>query len=86
MKNIRTDLALEAAQLCDKSFNIEGADIKEKNIDGVIVTDVKIKTEFAAERIGKPVGEYITIEASGIKDGDEEYILIKAEDILAVVK
>lgn len=81
MKNIRTDLALEAAQLCDKSFNIEGADIKEKNIDGVIVTDVKIKTEFAAERIGKPVGEYITIEASGIKDGDEE-ICQKTEKIL----
>ena len=81
MYNIRTDLALEAAQLCDKAFKIEGADIHERNVDGVLVTDVKINTEFAAERIGKPIGEYITIEARSIKDGDEE-VCKKVEKIL----
>lgn len=81
MYNIRTDLALEAAQLCDEAFNIEGADIYERNVDGVLVTDVKINTEFAAERIGKPIGEYITIEARPIKDGDEE-VCKKVEKIL----
>lgn len=82
MYNIRTDLALEAAQMCDKAFRIEGADVKERNVDGVLVTDVKINTEFAAEKIGKPMGEYITIEARQIKDGDEQ-VCKKVEKILA---
>lgn len=80
--NIRTDLAIEAAQLCDSAYKIDGAHINEKNIDGIRVTDVQIKTEFAAERIGKPIGEYITIEATSIRTGDEE-ICKKAEKILA---
>ena len=80
--NVRTDLAIEAAQMCDKAFKIEGADVKERTVDGVQVTDVKINTEFASERIGKPIGEYITIEARQIKDGDEE-ICKKVEKILS---
>lgn len=81
MYNVRTDLALEAAQMYSKALDIEGADISEKNIDGVVVTDVRINTEFAAEKIGKPKGEYITVEARGIRDGDEE-ICKKVEKIL----
>ena len=82
MYNVRTDLALEAAQMYSKAMDIEGADISEKNLGGVLVTDVKINTEFAAEKIGKPIGEYITIEAEGIRDGDEE-ICKKTEKILS---
>lgn len=82
MYNIRTDLALEAAQMCDKAFKIDGADVKERNIDGVLVTDVKINTEFAAEKIGKPIGEYITIEARSIREGDEE-VCKRVEKVLS---
>ena len=80
--NIRTDLAIEAAQLCDSAYKIEGAHIQEKNIDGIRVTDVQIKSDSAAKKIGKPIGEYITIEAMGIRTGDEE-ICNRTEEILS---
>ncbi len=81
MKNIRTDLAIEAAQLCDSKLNIEGAHIKQENIDGIEFTSVVIKSENAAEKIGKPCGEYITIEARGLRNGGED-IYDKVRDIL----
>lgn len=72
MNNIRTDLAIEAAQLCDNAYKIEGADIEQKKFGSVGVTSVCINTEAAAKKIGKPIGEYVTIEAKELRGGDEK--------------
>nr|WP_245331548.1 GPR endopeptidase [Clostridium algifaecis] len=61
--NIRTDLALEAKEMCeDENKKIDGVKVEENLINGIKVTNVKI-TEDVGERImGKPKGSYITID------------------------
>lgn len=66
MTNIRTDLALEAKEIYSEKHK------KEKDIDGIEVineidkdikvTTVKVKDENGAQKIGKPKGDYVTIE------------------------
>ncbi|MBW6408522.1 GPR endopeptidase [Clostridium weizhouense] len=66
MINVRTDLAIEAREMYIKKHN------RNKEIDGVIVEEeqegdikfstVKIKDEEGAKKIGKPIGNYITID------------------------
>lgn len=52
----RTDLALESYESSDKT-KIDGVEIKENNN----ITTVKILNEKGAQALGKPVGEYITL-------------------------
>lgn len=77
----RTDLALEAAQqIINEDTSFDGCDINETKYDGVTVTEVIIKTDEAAKRIGKPVGKYITIDCPGIRTGErDEYEKIKKQ-------
>lgn len=66
MTNIRTDLALEAKEMYSEKHK------KEKDIDGIEVineidkdikvTTVKVKNETGVQKIGKPKGNYVTIE------------------------
>lgn len=66
MTNIRTDLALEAKEMYSEKHK------KEKDIDGIEVineidkdikvTIVKVKNETGVQKIGKPKGNYVTIE------------------------
>ena len=44
------------------SIEIEGAEVFEEELHGCNVTTVRIQSEQAAEKLGKPVGSYITIE------------------------
>ena len=89
-RNVRTDIAFEAAQLCDSTFNIEGAKVLEEKIDGVEITRVKIETESASEKIGKPIGQYVTVECKNLNnDDDEENKKIRkilAENIISLGK
>ncbi len=75
--SVRTDLAVEAREmvLAEKAkqedqaeaiSNIEGVIVKEKEIDGVQVSLVTI-TEEGQNNIGKKAGNYLTIEAHGIR-------------------
>lgn len=59
--SIRTDLVIEAADTGDGKLP-EGVstDVSEQN--GCKLTRVKIETEAAARRIGRPIGTYITME------------------------
>lgn len=52
----RTDLALESYESSDKT-KIDGVEIKENNN----ITTVKILNEKGSQALGKPVGEYITL-------------------------
>ena len=57
--NIRTDLALESREMF--AGELSGVESENRDSDGISVTHVKITTEEGAQKIGKPIGNYITI-------------------------
>ncbi|MDO5415311.1 MAG: GPR endopeptidase [Bacillota bacterium] len=73
--NYRTDLAIERKEMLDD--NAEGAEVSGVSVekypygDDVVTTIIKVLDEDGAKALGKPVGDYITIEASGILDESE---------------
>ncbi len=73
---IRTDLALETTErFTEENVEIRGVEIqedydKEKDIR---TTVVKITTENGAKAMGRPQGNYITIEAPNLSVPDEDY-------------
>ncbi len=72
MSNIRTDLALEAKEIQDKENKrgIPGVSVDIDGDDEIKITRVKIVEESGAKIIGKPIGNYITIEVPKLKDKD----------------
>lgn len=77
MNKIRTDLAIEAHEMCSreraKKNHLDGIDVQEYNDGGVSVTAIKIRNEQGADILGKPVGRYITIESPQLKYSNEIY-------------
>ena len=75
-KNIRTDLALEMREcLYDETGEeISGVEItvEEDEALGIIVTWVSITDETGSEAMGKPIGNYITLESSSMKENAPE--------------
>ena len=72
-----TDLAVEVREsFPDDNVEISGVQIEKTDtgILGITMTVVDIKDEHGAEAMGKPVGEYITLEFSdsGWRKSDEE--------------
>lgn len=86
---IRTDLALESAQAIqsDKAQTISGITQNEYEKAGCIVTQITVESEEAAKKLGKPIGEYTTIEmdAGGgldsFSDDFEQQVELLAEEI-----
>lgn len=73
---IRTDLALEATEgmKSKKNNDITGVEFSEYDVmEDVHITKVVITTKNAAKNLGKPVGTYITVEASALEECDEDY-------------
>lgn len=73
--SIRTDLAIEVTEMLTKDAennNIDGVDInvEETKEEDISVTWVKIKDEIGANIMGKPVGNYVTIESECMKEND----------------
>ncbi len=65
-----TDMALEAREAAGE---IQGVDFKQETpAKGVTITRVKVMTPEGANAMGKPVGNYITIEAPQLKLGDPQ--------------
>ncbi len=85
MENIRTDLAIEAHEMCSKKKAVEtevrGVSVREEKRDGVFVTVIDINNKQGEKEMGKPMGKYITIEAPKIKFSDEE--LENAANVIA---
>lgn len=73
---IRTDLALETTErFQEENVEIRGVEIQEdynKERD-IRTTIVKITTENGARLMGRPQGNYITIEAPELSSPDEDY-------------
>ena len=73
---IRTDLALEATESVRKqaSGQMRGITIDEyDSMEDVHISKVVILSKNAARNMGKPMGTYITLEAAGLQEGDEDY-------------
>lgn len=86
MINFNTDLALERNDIYRKANNVEdkveGIETEEKEISGKIkVTRVKITNENGEQAIGKPIGNYITIDIRGLKVADNEDIQKASEAV-----
>lgn len=77
MKNIRTDLAVEAHELsrqsADKTEQIDGVEAETLSHGGISVTRVKITNENGAKALGKAEGNYVSIEAPNLKYSVDEY-------------
>lgn len=74
--NVRTDLALERRErFVSDQIEIPGVAVEETYDDmcEVRVTTVRIETENGAAVMGKPVGNYITLEAPKMAEADESY-------------
>lgn len=74
--NVRTDLALEQRErFVSDQIEIPGVAVEETYDDmcEMRVTTVRIETENGAAVMGKPVGNYITLEAPKMAEADESY-------------
>ena len=81
--NFRTDLALERRDIFKKSNNlnqIDGVETEEQVInENLKVSKVRITNANGEKSIGKPIGDYITIDIKNLKIADEEEIQKSAE-------
>jgi len=70
--NFRTDLALEMHE--SQEGEISGVEITTEDDDelGITVTWVEITDENGAEAMGKPIGNYVTMESAAMKDNDPD--------------
>lgn len=67
--NPRTDLALEAhGYYSRRTGGIPGVDVSQEKQGEVSVSRVRVLTPEAGQTIGKPPGNYITIEAGGLRN------------------
>lgn len=80
-RNIRTDLTLEAHELFKENElkqgrqepqNPPGVEVDNAGNDEIKITRVRITTPAGEKAIGKPMGNYITLEVPGLRDNDQE--------------
>lgn len=91
MYNFRTDLALERKDLYKKANNlkeeIDGIETEEENINEYInVSRVKVTNENGKNAIGKPIGNYITIDFKNLKIAGEDEIQVASETLTKELK
>lgn len=84
----RTDLAIEISDVLrlnkDEDYEIPGVEIYQKQMEdkGLTVTRVRILNKEGEQNMGKPKGDYITIECPGIKQNNPS-LHEKVIDVLA---
>ena len=86
---IRTDLALETTErIREENAEIRGVEIHEQYDEEkeIRTTVVKITSENGAKAMGRPQGNYITIEAPELSAPDEDYHREISEEIAAHLK
>ena len=85
MYNFRTDLAAERTEVYKKINNlqeIDGIENVEKKIDeNIKVSRVKITNENGEKAIGKPRGNYITIDIKNLKTATDDDIQKTSETL-----
>ena len=85
MYNFRTDLALERREKkkkVNKLQQIEGVESTEENInENIKVSRVKITNQNGEQALGKPIGNYITIDVKKLKIAGEGEIQKASETL-----
>ncbi|ABN52270.1 spore protease [Acetivibrio thermocellus ATCC 27405] len=77
-RNIRTDLVLEAHELLkENEFKNErreppGVDVENDGTEDIRITRVRVTSPTGEAAIGKPMGNYITLEVPRLKENDQE--------------
>ena len=85
----RTDLAVEAREtISEADGSLHGVIVEEqeKEESGIRITNVKITTKNGAKAMGKPMGNYVTIEAPAMTEPDEDCHREIAQVIAQVLK
>lgn len=75
MAGIRTDLAIEAREFYSKQENrgdIPGVEVDVNKQEDVTITRVKVVEDVGARIIGKPKGNYITLEVPKLRENDKD--------------
>lgn len=70
---IRTDLAMESESYTKKTGELRGIKVSEKNIGKLRLIKMNVLDHIGENLIGKPVGTYITLEAPGLTDNEDDY-------------
>ena len=71
---VRTDLAVEARDyIMDTKEELRGIRVEEVRGGDIHTTVVYIESKNASKAMGKPMGTYITIEATRLEEQDEDY-------------
>lgn len=90
MFNFRTDLASERREIYQKANQLEeidGIETNQEEIDeNIKVERVKITNEKGEKAIGKPIGNYITIDIKKLKIAQDEDIQKAAETLTKELK
>ena len=85
MYNFRTDLALERNDIYKKQNNItsdiDGIKVENENKENIDISRIKILDERGEKALGKPVGNYITLDIKNMKTIDEEKIEQTSESL-----
>lgn len=80
LKNVRTDLTLEAHELLREQSlrdgggqaDIPGVTVENSGDEDIKITRVRVTTPAGEKAIGKPMGNYITLEIPGLRNNDQE--------------
>ena len=85
MYNFRTDLAAERTEVYKKINNLQEIDgienVEEKIDENIKVSRVKITNENGEKAIGKPRGNYITIDVKNLKTATDDDIQKTSETL-----
>ncbi len=85
MYNFRTDLAVERNDIYKKVNNIQneidGVKIENESQEEIDISRVKIINEEGEKKLGKTIGNYITLDVKNIKLADDEKIEKIAEKV-----
>ncbi len=72
----RTDLAIEVGAVFNNElsseYQIDGVDIDVKNYEGYKKTHIEVINEVGQDKMGKPIGHYITLESEYLKENDPD--------------
>lgn len=93
--SVRTDLAIEARELVQQenaaaTAELEGVAVETKEDKDFQLTHVRILSAEGSRLMGKPIGNYITIESEKLKENDAEchetLIRLFAEQLRALMQ
>lgn len=86
--SIRTDLAVEKLEIAGEILP-EGVEKSEDTKAGLKITKISIKESKASNILGKPIGEYITIETNKLQNSTSNFegeVSVIAEQISSILK